>query len=382
MKPLKHKIRNAVLKGINEAFDIDDMGIDLTTSAATKRHVGKHSRLYGQLKCFLESIDNDTFKIMSYKDISKNGIELLDHICLNYDAIDDDVRALADEHHVFGRYMYALVSTYKGMLKRHNGMHIDITILHKYKTYMTNENTGKYFDEVVELKTRDDVYFAFALMTAVSSKDFYWVKSIARTGHGFRIWIIDNDGNEIPVQDWDVVWNNNARFIRLTNNALTGNDIVLSVKSADYVTRLGLCSAQFGTDLIPGTRTFTKSEALSDYDGWFNTSTAMDNIDVLLDKYADESKKSLLLPRTKGDMISAMEAAYNVTEKVNGKEFHGYLPAMGQLLQMTMYHNVIDGILDMLGAGIVEINRQFWWSSTQDIEFNGEYGYGYTMYEG
>jgi len=43
---LKDKIRGAILKGINEAFDIDDLGNEIEDKPVTKKSVSKHSKIY------------------------------------------------------------------------------------------------------------------------------------------------------------------------------------------------------------------------------------------------------------------------------------------------------------------------------------------------
>jgi len=84
MEKMSRKIKDAVLKGINEAFDINDMGNAIETVPSRKRAVGKASKLYKELNAFVNSHDfSDLRKICNVLDQSDK-----DFLVGVYDTID------------------------------------------------------------------------------------------------------------------------------------------------------------------------------------------------------------------------------------------------------------------------------------------------------
>jgi len=52
---LIYKLNDAVLKGINESFDMDDLGNEIVADHVEKSHVVKHSKLYNGLQRFINA---------------------------------------------------------------------------------------------------------------------------------------------------------------------------------------------------------------------------------------------------------------------------------------------------------------------------------------
>jgi len=82
-KCLEYKLQKAILKGIDESFDINDMCNRIDTTSHTKKSVGKHPRMLESLKRFVED-HKDGYKGFDWR-CDKDDIELL---CL---AFDEDI---------------------------------------------------------------------------------------------------------------------------------------------------------------------------------------------------------------------------------------------------------------------------------------------------
>jgi len=77
MKDIRRKIRQAVIKGINEAFNMDDMGNVISVMPSAKQKVAKHSRLYTALLGMKDRFLDMGFEL-AYVDGGGNEIESAD----------------------------------------------------------------------------------------------------------------------------------------------------------------------------------------------------------------------------------------------------------------------------------------------------------------
>jgi len=96
---LKERLTYAIVKGINESFDIDDLGHEIT-SAQTKEKVAKHSKIYQQIQAFIDKGYPLKNAKRCYKMLTPEDIDILDFIYNNRDMLDDEVNALVNEHHL------------------------------------------------------------------------------------------------------------------------------------------------------------------------------------------------------------------------------------------------------------------------------------------
>jgi len=92
---LKDKIRKAVMRGINESFDIKDMGNDINTATATKQKVSKDAKLYKQLKRFVDTHSFDDIRTLT-RSMTEDELDLVAYIVDNRDMIDDETLSLID----------------------------------------------------------------------------------------------------------------------------------------------------------------------------------------------------------------------------------------------------------------------------------------------
>jgi len=95
------KIKKAVIRGINEGFDIDDMSNPITDMPVRKSSVGKHSKIHDQLYRIMSNIDvtrimatrfsmdNDYIRDYVYN-ASRDDLGFLDYIYRNQEELPDD----------------------------------------------------------------------------------------------------------------------------------------------------------------------------------------------------------------------------------------------------------------------------------------------------
>jgi len=123
---LKQRLTYAVMRGLNESFDIEDMDNKIS-STSTKEKIDKHSKFYKQIMEFI----NKRYPLKNakkcYRMLQPNDIELLEFLYLHRDMLDTDANALVDEYDLSALF----VTTYiKGMKDEIN----DRLKTHKYLT--------------------------------------------------------------------------------------------------------------------------------------------------------------------------------------------------------------------------------------------------------
>jgi len=82
---------------INESFDIEDMGNNITASSHRKEKVGKHSKIYKRLMDIINSgfdFDNAFEGI----DIDYDIFKFIEYLYDNPDMVDDDCMVLMNSH--------------------------------------------------------------------------------------------------------------------------------------------------------------------------------------------------------------------------------------------------------------------------------------------
>jgi len=85
---LNNKIKKAVIRGINEAFDIEDMGNDIKQTPAQKQAVDKMSKMTKRLKHILDTYPTDKPRAFN-KQISKDDRQFIYDLKEDFDNIDD-----------------------------------------------------------------------------------------------------------------------------------------------------------------------------------------------------------------------------------------------------------------------------------------------------
>jgi len=95
---LKDRIRDAILKGINESFDVGDMGIDIVNEPGAKQKVAKHSKNYCRLQRMLS---DGTIPAMPTKEtflaLSADDREFISSL---YRTTEDDVAELMSQKRI------------------------------------------------------------------------------------------------------------------------------------------------------------------------------------------------------------------------------------------------------------------------------------------
>jgi len=91
---LVDKIKDAVLKGLNEGFDIDDMGHDISALGVHKSGVSKHSKIHDSVVNFIQKGYSAAKPKKCLSMLTAEDIELLEYVCNNIDDLDDDTARL------------------------------------------------------------------------------------------------------------------------------------------------------------------------------------------------------------------------------------------------------------------------------------------------
>jgi len=94
---------DAIINGLNEAFDIDDMNNVIDDVPVTKQQVRKHSKIYDDVVRFVNENDDKTIygKIKDYKNkcITDEDahVKFIKHIKMDWDVLDDETIAFIEE---------------------------------------------------------------------------------------------------------------------------------------------------------------------------------------------------------------------------------------------------------------------------------------------
>jgi len=104
---LKRRLKNAVIRGINEGFDIEDLGNEIEElKPAKKKKVTKHSKMYGEMKKFISKgydFDLGNFNYYSmrrfvYDNRSFEGLDVLKQIAYEFNHFDTETQGLIRKH--------------------------------------------------------------------------------------------------------------------------------------------------------------------------------------------------------------------------------------------------------------------------------------------
>jgi len=128
------------LQVVCEGFDVNDMGNDMTNIVtATKQAVGKHSKIYNELREFINAnCPVKDIKALA-RTISEDEYEMLKDINDDYADIDPDIRRIIDENAFRDTLEHLVMYCYMNrMLERMDGTHEsratdeDISFVEKY----------------------------------------------------------------------------------------------------------------------------------------------------------------------------------------------------------------------------------------------------------
>jgi len=121
--PQNHRPK-CMRKNMNEGFDIDDMGIEITPAATKKQKVGKSSKLYGMI---VEFIDNNRYHLVTnegytralaveiYDKAEEDELDLLEMISNEPESFDSDCEKLIDKYYLrdlYDKMSYGIMDEY------------------------------------------------------------------------------------------------------------------------------------------------------------------------------------------------------------------------------------------------------------------------------
>jgi len=147
---LKNRIKNAIVKGINEAFDIEDMGYEMDSAPKVKQSVRKHSKMYDRLENMLihRTIETASDKTVFLK-LSDDDRHFISTLA---DTDDEEIIELIKVHSL--EYFVQTSKIWNGMIEL-------IDVMQKAERPMTADELRFYNENVKDIKTTDHTLYAF-----------------------------------------------------------------------------------------------------------------------------------------------------------------------------------------------------------------------------
>jgi len=316
---LAHGINESYRDNIGRAFMIDDMNNDIT-SVSTKRSITKTSKVYDNLMALV----NRGIMIDRYEgqlQLTPDETELLDYVILDYGDMDDDVISLCEQNDIFESHVKGMREVFTKMLQ-HQSMTTDDDIDRLYE-YMTNENTAAHFEHFYQPMWLWNLKWVCKKFDRIKGVD--WFKVFDLDGKcAFHVYVVDEDGNDIPVQEWDPTDNSRARFIKLT-----ADRIYVSTENFIYLP----------SGCIRISKHWKKMYEVTDWD-------------------------------------RANDKVYSYTEEAGDIRYSGHLPTMAEFEALSGYNIIISHALELIGSEGFVVTTGGWWSEEED-EYNDELAYVY-----
>jgi len=233
---IEDRLKNAILKGINEAFDIDDLGHRIDIAPMTKTGIEKHSKLYMELLGKAKECQNEGIKV---------------------DFINDEGESIESSE---------------------DGEDI------RFIRFSCDELINDGHDNRIVISVR-------------------WKEHFVKNNHIRR-----PEGNS-----WQ------KERVKITDES----------------------------DDIMETQEYTSIH----FNGYDNTMSIISHVEDMGKDYRK--------------YVPVVAKAWDTTEVLNGKEVHGYLPAIWQLIFISDFIDLINGIFEIIDVEPLCINQHVWWSSSE-----------------
>ena len=174
------------------------------------------------------------------------------------------------------------------------------------------------------------------------------------------IYVIDENGNETDIANWDTANNDKAKLIKYTDSdlAANSNSFAIKVHNSTYAFERW-CIDDYDFISIPNIENIDNAKL--DFNGVDNTDKILLEAVGRVEAYNQEHGTSL----TVADYIPAVAKARAESIVIGGETHYGFMLSAGQILKLRQNIDDINAAMRDCGGNSIRLTYGYWYSSSE-----------------